>query len=105
MLGCPMLLQGFISVVEYETRVLVAAASSSTAVSTSEAFYFEYVESNDEFYDRRSTFPPKLFLNDGVPQPKNVGMSILFRKMICVCTWVMEFVIGCDLIFAQVIHG
>ena len=35
------------------------------------------------FYDRGGTFPLKRFLNDGVPKPKVVGMSILFRKMTC----------------------
>lgn len=33
-------------------------------------------------YDRSSTFWGKQFLNDDVPQPKIIGMSFLFRKMV-----------------------
>ena len=41
------------------------------------------------FYDIVSTFPPNCFLNDGVSQPKIVGMSIFFRKMTLLYTWAM----------------
>ena len=39
-----------------------------------------YSRSNDAFYDRGITFPLKYFLNDEVPQPRVLGLPILFRK-------------------------
>ena len=51
------------------------------------------------FY-RGGTFPLKCFLNDRLPWPKIVGMSILFRKKLFGILGSWDFSSGCDLIFA-----
>ena len=53
---------------------------------------------SDEFYDRGSTFPRKCLLTDWAPQPKIVGMPMLFRKMAVLYTWAMGLFVGmqCD---------
>ena len=53
----------------------------------------------DASYDRGSTFPLKCFLNDGDPQPKIVGMPILFREMALLYTWAVGFSIEMQSVF------
>ena len=55
--------------------------------------YHQFIWS-DAFYDRGCTIPLKCFLDDGVINPKIVGMPILFRKLTFFCAWAMRLVIG-----------
>ena len=48
------------------------------------------------------TFPLKTFLSDRVPEPKIVGMSILFRKKLFSILGSWDYSSGCELIFAEV---
>ena len=54
------------------------------------------------FCDRGSTSRQNCFLNDGVPEPKIVRMSILFRKIISLFTWAMGLFTGMRFDFAEV---
>ena len=48
----------------------------------------------DAFYDRGSTFPLNLFLNDGAPSPSVVGMPNVVSEIdLFFCTGVMGFFI------------
>ena len=55
----------------------------------------EHIPGNqDEFYDRGSTFPLNLFLNDGAPSPSVVGMPNVVSEIdLFFCTGVMGFFI------------
>ena len=53
----------------------------------------------DAFYAKCSTFPLKWFQDDATPEPKLVGMSILFLKLTTSYTWAMELFIGMQLGF------
>ena len=56
----------------------------------------------DVFYDRGRTFPPTCFLDHGVPEPKIVGMPILFSETTFLYTWAMGLSIGMQFDFSEV---
>ena len=68
------------------------------------AAYSHVATAGDAFYGRGSTLSPKGFLNDGVPYPKIVAVSILFRKMtfFVKLRHAISYSSRCDLIFAEV---
>ena len=57
------------------------------------------IDECDAFYDRGSTFWLNCFLNEWVPSPKTIRISILFRKMICLNTWAIGLSLGMQLGF------
>ena len=48
------------------------------------------------FYARSIAFPRRWFLNDGVPEPKTTGTTILFRKMTFSILGARDFSSGCN---------